>query len=246
MNNPVDHYLVLGISPTTSHYELYAAYCDAVRRWLQDDLTFNHDTMDRLQNSYRVLQDPIQRAAFHNLEYGKHLPYGDQVEKRHSVRTMPIKKNVSKPKWKKIIINSQDQPQTYMNKTQGHGYVQETQSECYAYKQEFQPECYENQGEPQREYQQESQPESFEYQQESQPESYELQQELNPECYAFQPKCYEYQQKSQPESYGYLQESQYYQNQPNTYEYMQKPQNQYYGMLQVPQPVYYGYQAHCY
>ena len=70
MEESLDHYLVLDVSPTASSSDLYFAYCVAVRQWLQSDSSFNHGILIRLQESYRVLQDPIRRAAFHTESYG--------------------------------------------------------------------------------------------------------------------------------------------------------------------------------
>ena len=102
MDTTLDHYLVLDVSPTASSSELYIAYCVAVRQWLQNDASFNHDILTRLQESYRVLQDPIRRAAFHNKAYGKHLSYGKQEWEKNNnvVRISRKKKKV--PKWKNL------------------------------------------------------------------------------------------------------------------------------------------------
>ena len=99
MEDALDHYLILGVSPTASTSELYMSYCVAVKQWLQSDDSFNHGILTRLQESYRVLQDPIRRAAFHTESYGKHMPY-TKPEKDRMVRNTKKKKKL--PKWKNL------------------------------------------------------------------------------------------------------------------------------------------------
>ena len=65
MDDFVDHYSILGMCPSASGSELYSAYCRAVRQWLKNDPTFNHNNLMLIQNSYRILQNPGKRRAFH-------------------------------------------------------------------------------------------------------------------------------------------------------------------------------------
>ena len=102
MGDPVDHYHVLDVSPRASGHEIYDAYCRAVRHWLQTDSSFNHDILNRLQDSYRVLQNPYKRKDFHTENYGIHLPYADQVGDRHSPRATSMKRGGSK--WKRMSL----------------------------------------------------------------------------------------------------------------------------------------------
>ena len=104
MEESLDHYLILDVSPTASTSDLYIAYCMAIQQWLQSDASFNHDILTRLQDSYRVLQDPIRRAAFHNESYGKHLPYA-KPEKESKKSMVKISKKTKKvPKWKNLKL----------------------------------------------------------------------------------------------------------------------------------------------
>ena len=105
MEESLDHYLVLDVSPTASSSDLYFAYCVAVRQWLQSDSSFNHDILTRLQESYRVLQDPIRRAVFHTESYGKHLPYGKQEKEKNNNVVKISKKTKKIPKWKNMQIS---------------------------------------------------------------------------------------------------------------------------------------------
>ena len=101
MEDTLDQYLILGVSPTASTSELYIAYCVAFQQWLQSDDSFNHGIPTRLQESYQVLQDPIRRAAFHMESYGKHIPYTKpEKEKNRMVRIFRKKKKL--PKWKNL------------------------------------------------------------------------------------------------------------------------------------------------
>ena len=105
MDESLDHYVILDVSPTVSSSELYFAFCVAVRQWLQSDVSFNHHTLTRLQESYRVLQDPIRRAAFHTESYGKHLPYGNQRKENQGRIDNFYKKTKKVPKWKNIDLS---------------------------------------------------------------------------------------------------------------------------------------------
>ena len=109
MGDPVDHYHVLDVSPRASGHEIYDAYCRAVRHWLQTDSSFNHDILNRLQDSYCVLQNPYKRKDFHNENYGNHLPYDGQLKKRSQ------------------LLNYRDQPHGYEDQTQSN----HNQLQCY-------------------------------------------------------------------------------------------------------------------
>ena len=105
MEDALDHYLILGVSPTASTSELYIAYCVAVQHWLQSDDSFNHSLLKRLQESYRVLQDPFRRAAFHTESYGKHMPY-TKPEKEKDRMVSDSKKKKKLPKWKNLKLST--------------------------------------------------------------------------------------------------------------------------------------------
>ena len=105
MEDALDHYLILGVSPTASISELYIAYCVAVHQWLQSDASFNHDILTRLQESYRVLQDPIRRAAFHTESYGKHLSYAKPEKEKNNGMVRIFKKTKKLPKWKNLKLS---------------------------------------------------------------------------------------------------------------------------------------------
>lgn len=223
MSDSVDHYLVLDVSPTASTSELYLAFCNAVRQWLQRDPTFNPDTLKCLQDSYRLLQDPVRRAAFHTQCYGKHLPYGNRGKERQTNKGNYSKKTKKVPKWKNLQLNVEPRryetlhkdtqryeilhedasPQHYENQQQEtshqcHEYLQETKMPDYGYIQNQDPAQY------------------FQHHQANQPQYYGYFQEN-------QHQCYEYiQQESQPQCYGYLNE-----NQVQYYEYVQENQPHY-------------------
>ena len=118
MTDIVDHYAVLGMCPTATGSEIYSAYCHAVRQWLKDDPTFNHNNLMLIQNSYRILQNPGKRRAFHAewlLKRSKH----DQMNKAESsVHKLPhmdaiFSENLSKTteeetKPPKLVTSQQD------------------------------------------------------------------------------------------------------------------------------------------
>ena len=66
MSNFVDHYAILGISPSDTGEDLYKGFCHAVRQWLMNDPNFDHENLKRLQDSYRILQNPGKRRAYHD------------------------------------------------------------------------------------------------------------------------------------------------------------------------------------
>ena len=61
----IDHYSVLDMCPSAYGSELYSAYCRAVRQWLKNDPSFDNDNLTRIQDSYRILQNPGKRRTFH-------------------------------------------------------------------------------------------------------------------------------------------------------------------------------------
>merc|ERR1719186_1743121 len=129
MDDIVDHYSVLGMCPTATGSELYTAYCHAVRQWLKDDPTFNHNNLMLIQNSYRILQNPGKRRAFHAEWLLRRSKY-DQIKKAESsVHMMPhmdeiISENLSETIEEeieplKLVTSQQDLLPHYEEKQKG-------------------------------------------------------------------------------------------------------------------------------
>ena len=258
MSDFVDHYSVLDVRPSASGSELYSAYCQAVRQWLKDDPTFNHENLNRIQESYRFLQNPGKRKTFHEerlqkivKDFKSNNNYVPQLEENNQEKPAEILQDARPQERDKFL--QEFLPESVKN---------ESKSQC---KEELHQDCIYEKVTPEDHDLKTPNEDSELYEKPYEEALHEFYDDLHQ---GISNQSQDYTEESRMQYNGYLQNqyppqyledhlensTQYYdyhqENQPQYYEYIQQDrQPLIYGYLQENQVLYYGFayetQSHC-